>query len=304
MKSSFETAARPLLLFAALYTCSIHINKYILSVLGFMYPTVFQGWQTLVAVIILRIMSNDLSSINWNSFISYLPDFICHVGAIVTGSKALSAMPVPVMISVSNSILGTETLVRILYKEDKKCHPLGIGASLLCVLSSMYLFYADPILSKMGLSSLWMLLHIICVGAQSFMVDEGVSSSFSYFDKLFYRNLFSVVVLAPSSLYLEEAFEALHFQETRQVSFVVGCILSGILGALVSVLKIKTISETFNMQAVSRVMCCLLSPLIITCSIKFVVWVPILLNIVATLFISFNNFGEVSEFLRHKVEQV
>ena len=32
------------LLFAVIVGSSLYINKYVLSVLGFKYPTIFQGW--------------------------------------------------------------------------------------------------------------------------------------------------------------------------------------------------------------------------------------------------------------------
>ena len=38
-----------------LLTCSIFANKYVLSVLGFQFPMVFQGWQTLVGCIVFKV---------------------------------------------------------------------------------------------------------------------------------------------------------------------------------------------------------------------------------------------------------
>ena len=37
-------------LFGCLVCSGLYINKYVLSVLGFKYPTIFQGWQTLAGM--------------------------------------------------------------------------------------------------------------------------------------------------------------------------------------------------------------------------------------------------------------
>lgn len=69
--------------------------QYILSTLKFTYPTVFQGWQTLIASIFLYIMKrknkeNLKQSIQGYGIINLLPNIVFHVCSIVAGSKALS----------------------------------------------------------------------------------------------------------------------------------------------------------------------------------------------------------------------
>lgn len=49
-------------------------------------------------------------------------------------------------------------------------------------------------------------------------------------DRLYYNSVFSVIVLAPASLYLEEAFEALNFHHDRQGLFLAGCFASAFIG--------------------------------------------------------------------------
>ena len=44
-------------------------------------------------------------------------------------------------------------------------------------------------------------------------------------DRLFYCYVFSLVVLAPASLYLEEAFEALHFKPRYVTLILKSCLL-------------------------------------------------------------------------------
>jgi hypothetical protein len=74
-------------------------SQYVLSVLNFTYPTIFQGWQTLVGVIILKIFVVCSNNKSWQvirlekyEFLLLLPHFIFYVSALVAGSKALSKL--------------------------------------------------------------------------------------------------------------------------------------------------------------------------------------------------------------------
>ena len=84
------------ILFTTLVCSGLYINKYILSVLGFKYPTIFQGWQTLAGLIIYKILtfcskSNfKLVGIDRPAFISLLPGFLFFTTSLVAASKALA----------------------------------------------------------------------------------------------------------------------------------------------------------------------------------------------------------------------
>ena len=83
-------------LFGCLVCSGLYINKYVLSVLGFKYPTIFQGWQTLAGLIIYAILtyaskSNfKLVGIDRPAFISLLPGFLFYTTSLVAASKALA----------------------------------------------------------------------------------------------------------------------------------------------------------------------------------------------------------------------
>lgn len=266
------------------HTSSIHANKYILSVLQFSYPTVFQGWQTFVTVIIMRMLVfENLSSMCWKSFRSHLPLFLSFVGAIVAGSKALSYLPIPIVVAVSNVLPALKHLLRTI-SSDASNYLLIIN-SILCVVSVLGIFFSDNNLSKLSVSSLWLYTHLLFGASQGIFTNDNALTRLSSYDKLFYCNLFSVVVLAPSSLYLEEAFEALHFQERSQLSFLFGCILGGVSGALGSVLSLHSAAEPLNVNAISKVLVCLFSPLIIPCSLSFLTWVLIFIVLISSCFI-------------------
>ena len=85
------------LLFACLVCSGLYINKYVLSVLGFKYPTIFQGWQTLAGLIIYKLLTVSCAKANFKlvsidrpAFISLLPGFLFFTTSLVAGSKALS----------------------------------------------------------------------------------------------------------------------------------------------------------------------------------------------------------------------
>ena len=84
------------ILFATLVCSGLYINKYILSVLGFKYPTIFQGWQTLAGLIIYKILTFcskskfKLVGIDRPAFISLLPGFLFFTTSLVAASKALA----------------------------------------------------------------------------------------------------------------------------------------------------------------------------------------------------------------------
>jgi hypothetical protein len=74
----------------------LFILQYVLSVLKFTYPTVFQGWQTLVGVLILKYLTMkkqlDVTVLDKATAISLLPHCLYFLGAIVAGSKALAIL--------------------------------------------------------------------------------------------------------------------------------------------------------------------------------------------------------------------
>ena len=46
--------------YCLLYVTTIICNKYVLSSLGFQYPTVFQAWQTFVSLVLIQMVSGKL----------------------------------------------------------------------------------------------------------------------------------------------------------------------------------------------------------------------------------------------------
>lgn len=287
MKFYVKSDLQQLVFLMVFYTSTIHINKFILSILGFTYPTVFQGWQTLVAVILMRVLLfEELSPICWTSFFANLPLFLCFVGNIVAGSKALSSLPAPIVIALSNVVPALIHAVSNPRADEKNY--INFTASLFALFSAICIFLMDPILSENGIPTMWMVFHLLFLGAQG-LVEKRTSSSLNSLDKLFYCNLFSVVVLAPSSLYLEEAFSALNFHERRQLSFLLGCVMSGILGTVMSLMTVYSVPTSLNTIAISRAVSCIISPYILPCTLNTSTWFFVVLSLVAVSVIKMDN---------------
>ncbi|XP_068788454.1 UDP-N-acetylglucosamine transporter TMEM241 isoform X8 [Struthio camelus] len=95
------------LAFCLFYLASCFTNKYVLSVLKFTYPTLFQGWQTLVGGLLLHVSWKlgwvEISLCSRSDILSWLPASVLFVGIIYAGSRALSRLPIPMFLTVHNA---------------------------------------------------------------------------------------------------------------------------------------------------------------------------------------------------------
>ncbi|XP_013359147.1 PREDICTED: transmembrane protein 241 isoform X8 [Chinchilla lanigera] len=102
-------APRALLALAvcACYPASYLTNKYVLSVLKFTYPTLFQGWQVLVGGLLLHLSWRrgwvEMHGGSRSDVLTWLPASMLFVGIIYAGSRALSRLPVPVFLILHNA---------------------------------------------------------------------------------------------------------------------------------------------------------------------------------------------------------
>ena len=62
---------------------------------------------------------------------------------------------------------------------------------------------------------------------------------FDYSIQKGFINVFKFLYVSISSLYLEEAFEALHFQHRRQIRFVIGSLVAALLGVILNVYQAR-----------------------------------------------------------------
>uniref|UniRef100_A0A8D0RX64 Transmembrane protein 241 n=1 Tax=Sus scrofa TaxID=9823 RepID=A0A8D0RX64_PIG len=94
------------LTFCTCYLASYLTNKYVLSVLKFTYPTLFQGWQTLIGGILLhaswKLGWAEINSSSRSDVLTWLPASLLFVGIIYAGSRALSRLAIPVFLTLHN----------------------------------------------------------------------------------------------------------------------------------------------------------------------------------------------------------
>ncbi|XP_017593717.1 PREDICTED: transmembrane protein 241, partial [Corvus brachyrhynchos] len=154
------------LAFCLFYLASSFTNKYVLSVLQFTYPTLFQGWQTLVGGLLLHISWKlgwvEINLCSRSEILSWLPASVLFVGIIYAGSRALSRLPIPVFLTVHNAAeVVTCGFQKFVLKEQtshlKVCSVLFLLAAAVC------LPFCDTQFDPNGY--LWALIHLICVGA-------------------------------------------------------------------------------------------------------------------------------------------
>ena len=132
----------------------------------------------------------------------------------------------------------------------------------------------------------WLVVHVFCVIAVN-LHGRIADARYGAADRLFYSYVFSLVVLAPASLYLEEAFQALHFQPRRQIDFVVGSIFSAVVGVGFNLygIRLKEDDHFGKLHHAALAVAALTSPLLFTTSIPWWAWLCAALNFVALLFV-------------------
>ena len=224
------------LYFALLITVNF-ANKFVLSVLGFRYPMVFQGWQMLVGFLLYKILSAtktlSFASIPMDraGFISLLPNFLFFTSGIISGSKALASIPLITFLSVANLMPASLHLVDAIFLKKSPATARSFLASAVVLGSGLSLLVTEPKGELAASPYFWLLIHLVC---STFYTLHGriADVRFNSVDRQYYSYIFSLIVLAPASLYLEEAFEALHFQEGSQVMFLLGSAVSAVAGVV------------------------------------------------------------------------
>ncbi|XP_057645208.1 transmembrane protein 241 isoform X3 [Chionomys nivalis] len=188
------------LTFCTCYLASHLTNKYVLSVLKFTYPTLFQGWQTLIGGLLLH-MSWKLGCVEINSslrsnVLAWLPASVLSVGIIYAGSRALSRLAVPVFFILHNV---AEVLIcgyqKCVWKE--KTSPTKICSALFLVAAAGCLPFQDAQFDADGYS--WAVVHLFCVGAYRILRKSQKPSMLSDIDQQYLNYIFSVALLAVAS---------------------------------------------------------------------------------------------------------
>ncbi|KAM4027029.1 UDP-N-acetylglucosamine transporter TMEM241 isoform 4-T5 [Anomaloglossus baeobatrachus] len=212
--------------YCSFYLAFYFTNKYVLSILKFTYPTLFQGWQTLVGGVFLHIWWKlgwvEINCSSRADIVSWLPASAFFVGIIYAGSRALSRLPIPIFLTLHN---GSEVVAyvvqRIFFRE----------------------FDVD--------GYFWAIIHLVCSGCYKIFQKSHKSSLLSDLDQQYINYFFSVLLLAFASHPTGDLISALEFPFLYIHTFHGGCCASGIFGFLLTLLSVKlrsSLSSTHHLS--------------------------------------------------------
>ncbi|KAM7370094.1 hypothetical protein PAMP_011377 [Pampus punctatissimus] len=150
--------------FSFVFVVSYFTNKFVLSVLKFTYPTLFQGWQTFIAAVLLLLSGKlglvEMSRITGSAALSWFPGSLLFVGNIYAGSRALSRIDIPVFFTLQNtSHVVSYVIVKVVHRQ--KMQWLKFISICLMLLSAINLPLYDPQVDVNGY--LWAVGHLFCV---------------------------------------------------------------------------------------------------------------------------------------------
>ncbi|XP_022331474.2 UDP-N-acetylglucosamine transporter TMEM241 homolog isoform X2 [Crassostrea virginica] len=310
-------------IYALLFVLTNFVNKYVLSVLEFKYPTVFQGWQTLVGFVVLRVLVITkhvpamLTDTNRSDWVRWIPGMMLFAGSVYSGSKALANLPMPVFFALQNLssviICGVQMVVTqtlIVYDRPLMYFELTSFFTycmmMLTVISSVIIIHSDPQFNQQGY--IWVGLHIIfTAGLQLYTKFSTEKLKTSSLEKLYCNYVYCIILFAPSSYLIGDALEAASFPYLYFSKFWFGCILSGVFGVLLSLhsinLQEKELGPTnfAKVQGCSKILAAFLSYFVYSdfYTANFAMW--ILINLVAGLSVedsqlNTEDFADSSKF--------
>lgn len=231
--------------------------KYVLSVMGFRFPLVFQGWQTAVGFLTLRGLAwsgfiAGPTALDRSGFVSLFPGMLLFALMVVAGSKAMAELPLHVFVAASNALPALCYLASLsgflasspaaagqTYKWVRISSAAAvIGSAVALTLSEGFGRRREGAHQQEDLegdeeahagAKFWLYVYVGCGLA---MASHGsiADQRYSFRDRLFHNYGFAFVLLLPASLYLEEAFEALKFAQVKQVGFLAASVLAALLG--------------------------------------------------------------------------
>lgn len=285
--------ASAIVIYAILFVLTNFVNKYVLSVLDFKYPTVFQGWQTLVGFIVLRllvitkhvpVMLTDTQRSDW---VRWIPGMMLFAGSVYSGSKGLANLPVPVFFALQNLSSVIECGVQMIITQTLTSF-FTYCMMMLTVISSVVIIHSDPQFNQQGY--IWVGLHIVFTGGlQIYSKLSTGKLQASSLEKLYCNYIYCIILFAPSSYLIGDALEAASFPYLYFSKFWFGCILSGVFGVLLSLHSINLQEKELGpvnfakVQGCSKILASFLSYLVFSdfYTANFAMW--ILINLLAGL---------------------
>ncbi|GAA6231789.1 transmembrane protein 241 isoform X1 [Lates japonicus] len=226
--------------FSLVFVVSYFTNKFVLSVLKFTYPTLFQGWQTFVGAVLLLLFGKlgwvELSRITRSAALPWLPASLLFVGNIYAGSRALSRIDIPFFFTLQNSShVVSYIILKLVHRE--KIQWLKFISVCLMLLAAINLPLYDPQFDSSGY--LWAVCHLVCVGAYRVFQLYHRPSNLSDLEQQCINYLFSVLLLAAAAHPTGDLMAALEFPSLQSHTFHCGCCASALLGFLLLLVTVK-----------------------------------------------------------------
>ncbi|KAJ8276947.1 hypothetical protein GJAV_G00069690 [Gymnothorax javanicus] len=252
------------ILFCCFFVVSHFTNKYVLSILKFTFPTLFQGWQIFIGGLLL-LVSGKLGLVEITSFprsasLAWFPGSLLFTGTIYAGSRALSSLPIPFFFTLHNA---SEFVTILALKLTQRERTSGIKLFSVCLLmlSAVSLPFSDPQFNPSGYT--WAVVHLSCVGGYRVLQK---SSHLSDLEQQYLNYFFSILLLAFAAHPSGDLFGALEFPFLHSHRFHGGCCASALLGffLLLSTFQLKKTLPPGNCRAwvlLAKILASCLSPL-------------------------------------------
>ena len=280
--------------YCVLFVSAILCNKYVLSVFGFQYPTIFQAWQNLVACILTYILQgNTLSKVSIKDFKSWSPGMLFYIGTIYSGSIALAKNPIPVYL-IGNS--GSDI---ILHLTDNEFISSAVHWTISMKAISIMLIFWNTSLDDFGLR--WLVVNMLFSGiykSLTYWYDKpGLRSTYLLVKRrqcLHLNNISSVFILFPLGIYMGHHQKiAYEFSYLKSPLFYALCFISGILCFTVSNV-FYSINETLPshvtdlLHIVSRYLALFVAMQTFTLNHSFFLWISIIFGLSSDLIYVFS----------------
>ncbi|XP_036207271.1 transmembrane protein 241-like [Myotis myotis] len=228
------------LAFCTCYLAAHLTNKYVLSVLKFTCPSLFQGWQTLVGGLLLHVSWKlvwvEINSSSRSDVLAWLSALVLFVGIIYAGSRALSRLAIPVFLTLHNA---AEVIVcghRMCFRKEKR-PPAKICSALLLLSAAGSLPFNDAQFDPDGY--FWAVIHLLSVGACKILQTSLKPRALSDIDQQYLNYIFSMALLAAAAHPTDDLLCALDFPFLYVYRFHSSCCASGLLGFLLTLSAVK-----------------------------------------------------------------
>ncbi|XP_050954104.1 transmembrane protein 241 [Labeo rohita] len=228
------------LVFCTFFTASYFTNKYVLSILKFTFPTIFQGWQTSTGALLLLVTWKlglvEINGFSRSAAFSQLPGSFLFIGNIYAGSKALSLLPIPFFFVLQNvSEVFAFFIVTVTHREKPPWMKLLSVCMLLGSATSLMLY--NPRFGPSGYT--WASIHLFCVGAYKVFQKNTKTNLLSDLEEQFINYVTSSLLLASLAYTTGDLSGALDFPLLTTYSFHTGCLGSAIFSFCLMLATVK-----------------------------------------------------------------